>query len=300
MNSPGYSLHSGTQEDELQLRFTLIIALAFLLTACATVPPPPAIPSPTPIAIPSLAPTPIPTPVRAPTVEATETSAATATSAPTEFPTPASTPTVFATLCDHPYYPVSQTAQWEYNLTAASAQSTYTKTITNLTTNSFTERRVFNDVTTENTWTCTSDGLTAAQFTNLNIHGQTQFKFDTVRSTGINFPPAEQWIIGKTWTNNYDVQGQLVTNGVTMSGTGRVDIQNSIVSQEQITVPAGTYTALRLDSVITIRLTPSGFGFPVTLTPYQTSWYARDVGLVKSSLSLNGPAASIELASYTR
>ncbi len=295
------------------------VVCAVLLAACTSLQTQPRAPTATAIPVPSLASAQvfILTPNAAPTLTVTApapTSAPTTTPADTATPvapvegTPAPTGTATATnslqsapasTCDNAFYPVSLDTYWQYRV-SSDTTSSYDKTITRLVPDSFTERRVFAATATDNTWTCTPDGLLSKQFGNLQIHGQTQYKFDTTDSEGITIPPADRWFVGNAWSNRYAIAGQVDQSGIPISGTGAVTLANRIAAEEQVTVPAGTFLAFRVDSTIGLKLTPSGlFPIPVNLTLSQSSWYARDTGMIKSTLTMNGQTAAAELLSYT-
>lgn len=313
------------------LAFTLLISILGL-AACTSLPTQSRAPTATAIPVPSLAPaqvlelTPHPAPTLTPSSPTETLIAPTLTpaaptetlTAPTATPEDTSTPAPFiahetpaatstmtlqsapAVACYNGFYPVSPDARWEYRVTADATPSTYDKSIVRMAPDSFTEHRVFNSTATDNAWTCTIDGLRSEEFGNLQVHGQTQYKFNTTSGTGVTIPAEDRWFVGNAWSSRYDIAGQLEQSGVTFTGTGTVTLENRIGAEDPVTVPAGTFNAFRVDSTITLRLTPSGlFAIPVTVTLSQYSWYARDTGMVRSMLSMNGATAVTELVSYT-
>ncbi len=296
----------------MKIKILALVALAAALSACATVPSSPAIPLPTALPIPTTLPiptlAPAPTllgPVNAPSptvaVSPTLSAPTGATAAPPAQPTSPQEGGGSASACSNPFHPVSPTAQWKYRTSTSdnSSSGTYTVTTTSITANSFTEHDVLDGAAVDTQWTCGDQGLVSTAFGNLHMHGINGFQFNTTQATGASIPPADQWTIGKTWTNGYNIEGQVQQNGANLSGTGTVTIQNKIAAQEQVTVPAGTFTAFRVDSIITLNLTPGGsVPIPITLTLDQSSWYARDTGLVKSTLHMNSQTATTELVSY--
>lgn len=287
--------------------------------------------SPTPALAPTLANTVAPTSAATETSEpiATETAAPTSTEStapttnestpppPAQAPTESASPTPLSqansntsgatvtpqrTACDNGFHPLSSTGQWNYRLTfptAGSPQTTYTMTITGITPVSFTEHRVFADAQADTQWTCKSDGLLATQLVNLATAGRSQFMVETLESAGITLPPEEQWTVGYAWSSHYRIRGQLTNTTSPVTGEGTADSQDRIVAQEQVTVPAGTFDTFRVDSTTTLNLTASfGFlGVPTTLTVSESSWYARDMGLVKSTVTFQGQTATTELTS---
>jgi hypothetical protein len=65
----------------------------------------------------------------------------------------------------------------------------------------------------------------------------------------------------------------------TVDATGQIHV----VGPESVTVQAGTFTAIRVDTTITFIVTVSSVGVKVTGTETQTVWLAANVGVVKLS-----------------
>jgi hypothetical protein len=218
-------------------------------------------------------------------------------------PTPAGT--AEASTCDHPYYPVKEDAQWVYQVTYKTGDaptSTYTETRSSTGANTFTERRVFNGLTTETDWNCTSDGLVSTQFANLALAGQEdQFTIETVNVRGVTVPAANSLTAGATWTNGYDLKGTMTSQGASTSFEGTVETANEIVGEESVTTPAGTFTALKIESTTTMTLSTKvgDSTVPVEFKFNTTSWFARDTGMVKSVTSGAFGEVTIELISFT-
>ncbi len=276
-----------------------LVALLFtlLLAACSS-PAPALVPTATPQPIPTLAPATI-TP--APSVTPTATALPSATAAAFSL-TPALAPTTVS-LCSNPFHPVSPSARWQYQATgfASTTPATYTVTLSNIIDNSFVEHYAVDNTVFDVQWQCTSEGLRAAPVANFLFGGQTPFRFDSVSSSGVTLPPADRWSTGSTWSSTYDVRGQAQQNGVTVTGTGTVNIQDKVMDQEQVTVPAGTFQAWRVDSTVRISLTGSsgGTSVPVVFSFKRSSWYAANVGLVKMVLNLDSQSAATELVAFT-
>ncbi len=177
----------------------------------------------------------------------------------------------------------------------------YTLTYTNVSANSFVDHRVFNNLTIDNTWTCTKDGLVASQVANAAFLTASQFKLETLKTTGVTIPPANGWKIGRIWSNEYTIKGTMVTNGQSMTAQGPIEIMNKITTQGSVTVPAGTFNTFQVDETLKSNLT-ANLGLidvPVNFDYTSTSWYAENVGLVKTVTT--GTIASVtELTSFKR
>ncbi len=121
--------------------------------------------------------------------------------------------------------------------------------------------------------------------------------------TGVWIPPDADWSIGKKWSVSYDVTMTLptvtVTGNATSSATsvaagskGTVTIDFTIVSQEPVTVPAGTFTnAFKVHEITTEKLTmvAAGVSIPMNVTVDTDVWFAANVGQVKSQRTVVGP-----------
>jgi hypothetical protein len=287
------------KEKNMKIRWFVLLILLVLLTACdsggnvAPTTTPPTAPTATalpPTATP-LPPTPTPTPILP-------------TATPVS-PTPTTASSAATGACNNPYYPVKANAQWKYRVTYQTgglAPSEFTQSYTNITANGFTERRVFPNLTVENGWTCSSEGLLAAQFANLNTGGPSQFKFETLKSSGVTVPAAATLKVGATWNNGYEVKAQISTGNTTNQAQGKITQAHKIVGQESVTVPAGTYNAFKVETDFSMALSivvggvtvPTNFNFKVT------SWFAPNVGLVKSVTASEALAATTELQSLTQ
>jgi hypothetical protein len=271
---------TGKGDIDLKVESIVAILFALVLAACSS-PAPALVPTSTPQSIPTLT---LPT----------------ATPAPS--PTPAPAPTT-VDLCSNPFHPVSLNTRWQYRATGFASQTpvTFTVTLSNITGNSFVEHYALDNAAFDVQWQCSSEGLIAAPAANLFAGGQTPFRFDSVSSSGVTLPSADRWSTGATWESAYDVRGQAARNAMTVTGTGTVNIQDQVMDQEQVTVPAGTFQAWRVDSTIRISLTGSsgGTSVPVVVSFERSSWYASNVGLVKMVLNLDSQSATTELVAFT-
>ncbi|MBI1874529.1 MAG: hypothetical protein HYS05_11695 [Acidobacteria bacterium] len=204
--------------------------------------------------------------------------------------------------CDHPYHPVKASALWRYQAQASGLPTVnYTLTHVDVTTNGFTERREYsNNLTADIKWNCSDDGLVAAQYANLAA-SQSQFKFEYLKTNGVTIPPANRWTVGSTWSYGYEVRGQVTTRGNPTNAQGTIDISNQIVAQEALTVPSGDYNALKVGSRITMKLTVSvsGVTVPVDMSFNSTSWFAQNVGMVKTT-NTDPIVSTTELISFTQ
>jgi hypothetical protein len=218
-------------------------------------------------------------------------------------------PTEASHLCAHPYYPgASVGATWTYQVTGDQVQSfTFTDTITDVRADGFTLSSAFDDLNRTQEWSCSSAGLAALQFGGgaaANLSGNNiQANFTTTNASGITLPA--DLAAGSTWTQSLDIEGDMtVEGGISASAAGTVDYDAEAIGMETISVPAGTFEAMKIEFDLTfnINASVSGLTIPVTINGTTTSWYAPGVGWVRSvdNSDFMGQAISttIELTSY--
>jgi hypothetical protein len=78
---------------------------------------------------------------------------------------------------------------------------------------------------------------------------------------------------------------------------GRIKGTMTSFEQEQVTVPAGTFTAIRIEMVESLR--PPRPGDVVPVPPKWTFWYAPGVGLVKQTRTGMPGTFGSEMQSFT-
>ena len=216
--------------------------------------------------------------------------------------------------CDNPFYPVSEGATWTYMEPDMPIISpTHVLTISEVDDASFTVARrtiTFGDHVRdldEETWNCTAEGLFET-WTTFDYAVDAYVYYGTVAVertvvTGVNIPQPSEWRVGYTWTVTRQFKAGPNEDELTAYYDLSERREHEIVAKEQITVPAGTFEAYRVDISNefggTIRDSESN------TTQQGSFWYVEGVGLVKrvvESPSLINPHVTTrnvwELQSY--
>lgn len=113
-------------------------------------------------------------------------------------------------------------------------------------------------------------------------------RYEVISMTGEIMPADIR--VGSEWT--MESQVKLITSdtgpvGRMMNGrVSRTSVKNKVVGEENVTVPAGTFRALKIDQTVETSSEVAGRPFDVTVT--NLAWYAKDVGLVKSQSTSAG------------
>ena len=234
-----------------------------------------------------------------------------ATSQPSANPPTPTQPTatpIGTGLCANTLAPVKAGATWTYRNTGGPVSpSTFTTTITEVRPDGFsTSTKLADTGTAEQDWACKPEGLvalgTGPTGLALSLQG---IKVDLTVSnvSGVTLPAKVE--AGMQWPYGFDVDGSLSQGNLSATVKGNVSTASQANGTESVTVPAGTFDAMKVESVTTLSVTANyqGIPLPLTATLNTTFWFAPGVGWVKSvetgeflATSLN---STTELESYT-
>jgi hypothetical protein len=181
--------------------------------------------------------------------------------------------------CDHPYFPSLAN-------TSLKNQQNITKVVSN-NGSSFVLENNFGKLKVKNTIKCEADGsLSQSEYPSMTGLSA-NMKIETLSSEGIAFPPPARWVVGASWTNSFKVKISVSMGAQTMTQSGTMKIESKIAAEETIKVPAGTFSALKVTQTILrdMQMSIGGKSTPIKNTITTTTWYAKNVGVVKSIAS---------------
>lgn len=242
-----------------------------------------------------------------PTIEPTDTTGPTTTE-PTATVEATDPTAAQADACANQYYPVREGATWSYASTGSTVGNySFTDTITAVRGDGFTLSTQSGGVTRTQEWACRAEGLLALQLGGapaamLNAQ-QMQLELQLQDATGVTFPGRIN--AGDQWQHHLNVTGSIEFMG--QQGTAEGNAQNNFtaVGIESVTVPAGTFEAMKIQVETRIRFDVSyqGLSVPVTFTATYDYWFVEGVGWVRASGTGELAGASftdtIELQSYS-
>lgn len=193
-----------------------------------------------------------------------------------------------AGLCANTYYPVREGATWTYKSTGGPAgEYSFTDTIPSIHENGFTLSTQIGDLTRTQEWTCSAEGLAALQLGGapaamLNAQG-IQMNLNVTNGNGVTFP--SQINAGDQWQQNPNFTGNVTMMNEEAEAEGNAQMNFNAVGMESVTVPAGTFNALRVEADVTLNINASyeGITLPVTFSGNYTYWFAAGVGWVKAT-----------------
>jgi hypothetical protein len=235
--------------------------------------------------------------------EAPEAQSASAEPAPT-----AQAPTESVVLCANPLFPVEPGASWTYSSTGSlSGSYSFTNTITDVREDGFTltTKTDGNDLSQE--WVCRPEGLASPALGNgIGVGISTlgvQMDLATSNVQGVILPRTVS--PGDQWPYSLDFDGTMQYNQYAAGTQGTATFTFNAIGEESITVPAGTFNAMKIhvDMTLDMQVTYSGLKIPAQFTSGSDIWFAPGVGWVKaaSTGALVGSTYSenLELQSYT-
>lgn len=185
-----------------------------------------------------------------------------------------------AATCNHPYVPSALNTSWTYSSSASGGG--YTMRVVSNDGGAFVLENAFKTMKIQSKVRCASDGsLIQEQYSSIS---GLNAKTETLSFSGVAFPAPNQWVIGGKWTHAYKIKMSIAAGDQTITQSGTVTIDSKIVGSESVAVPAGKFTALKVAQTINLDMvmTMKGGSRPMKTTVTTTTWYARDVGVVKS------------------
>ncbi len=191
--------------------------------------------------------------------------------------------------CAHVYFPVANGASWTYasNNEVVGLYS-FTDTITEVRSYGFTVTGEFEGLVKTMEWACDPEGLIALQFGGGAAASVTtssgSLQLETTEVTGVTLP----WEItpGMTWSQTFVISGD-ATLAPDMIGTAEGSIEQGweAIGMESITIPAGTFDALKVDQTTYFNyvVTVSDITVPIVFEVTGSVWFAPGVGWIKST-----------------
>jgi hypothetical protein len=208
------------------------------------------------------------------------------TSNPTQ---PSTNNSITGGLCDNALFPVKQGATWTYfNTGSPSGDFSYTDTITDVRADGFTLTTQFTDLVRTQEWQCEAGGLKALEMggtgaaASISTQG-TNAEFTTTGVTGISLP--KEITPGMQWQYSLNMQGVTAMPGdQNAQSTGTFSLTMQEMGKETVTVPAGTFEAVKFQATSLVQITADfqGLQVPVTMNGTSLIWYAPGVGYIKS------------------
>ena len=220
-----------------------------------------------------------------------------ATGTPT--PMTSSTAAALASACDHPYYPlrlgyeihyhmampavttVSPPTDSSYSMKVTAVDGASATVLTSMAAGGAPDQP---PITSTQHISCSGGSLHAESYVDLGSRiaggaAANQYHVTTLSATGDLLPPDVH--VGATWSGSFHVRmdptGPAGASPLTHPIELTVTMQRHALAEESVTVPAGTYTAMKVAAA-----TDMGRGMSIQ----GTEWWVRGVGMIKSTYDL--------------
>jgi hypothetical protein len=207
--------------------------------------------------------------------------------------------------CDNPLLPVRDGATWNFNLTDSEGVHTFTRTLILVNSDSFHEQDVYSTGTIRtNLWECENGALISLNPVggasgSISAEGMT-FEYETVDRSGVTVPAVVN--SGDTWSQSITLEGNNTISGLSTQERNEYMSTCTADGMETVTVPAGTFEALRFICEFNMLITVEVSGFspaPIQMNGTTISWLAPGIGWIKSVSSGENLDNIIELTSYS-
>lgn len=207
-------------------------------------------------------------------------------------------------LCANAYYPVREGATWTYQSSGSpEGPYSYTETLTSVREDGFVLERKFNEVVGTQDWSCTADGLVALQLGGGTlIMDNLKLEIDSQDVSGVIYPVEIKE--GDQWDYALNFTGKMNLTGTAGAAMGSNKNHFTALGMESVTVPSGTFDAMKIqiDTTLDASIDFQGLSVPFKLSSTYYYWYAQGVGWVKAEGSgdVAGQTFSetLELQSY--
>ncbi len=138
---------------------------------------------------------------------------------------------------------------------------------------------------------CTEDGILAPSMSGI-VPGM---NMEILEMDGVSYP--SDWSVGQTWESTISMEMTMDVEGVSMQSTMTVHTVSTITGTETITVEAGTFDTVVMESTADIRTVTMmmGMSVPMNQSSVSTTWLAEGVGTVRSEAE----GSVTELISYS-
>ncbi|HWR00047.1 MAG TPA: hypothetical protein VN397_04360 [Candidatus Methylomirabilis sp.] len=204
-------------------------------------------------------------------------------------------PATSASACAHPYYPIRQGYEIGYTNTITGApESAFTMKVAKAERNTATLEYVFSQtgapanatpLTMTQELECAGGNIRAkGQLDMASALSGMQVRSTTKKSTGELLP--SDLAVGSEWDNEFQVETETDSPVAVRLGMGRTSstmvMHHKAIREEDITVPAGTYRALVVETDMTITMSFGSLPAQKPTTVRSTEYWVKDVGLVKT------------------
>jgi len=205
--------------------------------------------------------------------------------------------------CANSLYPVVAGVTWNYQL-SGTVNDTIVRKINSVSGTGFEDQDTFGSGTTRTgQWNCDAGALIAldpSAGSSANVQtNSSSGEFTTTAMSGVTLPATVN--TGDAWSQSVTLEGTVTMNGAQAPAKNEFTNHCTADGNESVSVPAGDFNAMKVtcqtNMIITITIAGTSIPTPVNIT--SVSWYAPNVGMVKSTGTGANFDTTTVLTSYT-
>ncbi len=202
--------------------------------------------------------------------------------------------------CSNAYYPLNKGAKISYLSRIGEKTSNIDVEVTDIGSDyAMLTYHLGPTLTMDQKVTCTKDGLVIKAYFNPSMKDQSKVK--TISSSGQFLP--KDIHVGSEWSDAY--QAEMTNDSFEAQKLGMsktymdTTSKNTVIGEESVIVPAGTFTALKVKSVntVAVKLKANSPGMPGEITTY--NYFVKGKGLVKTITTQGGITIGMEATSIS-
>ena len=198
---------------------------------------------------------------------------------------------------DSTWYPAVPGATWTYSM----GSENYTQTIVDVTADSMIMRMEFpGQEPMEFSYECTEGGMIQIGGMDDVLSGMDvdmNMDMEIVSMEGLTYP--NDLVAGTQWDSEMVMKMDMTMEGMVVDSTTTVTSSSTAVAVESVTVPAGTFDAMRINAQTEIAMAMTMMGMSMPLPGFSTTsdtWLAEGIGMV---LTVDEDGSRTELLSYS-
>jgi hypothetical protein len=148
-------------------------------------------------------------------------------------------------------------------------------------------------------WSCAEGGLASYDFGSFSTSDLGGLgTLEVVGTSGSWLPSVEALEGGGSWSHEFTTSAAFSAEGFSVDITAETIENFTAGGVETVSVPAGTFDAIRVDGTTTTTVSGGPIAIP-TVSSTQTFWFAPGVGIVRFTSSSEGYTSSGDLTSYS-
>jgi hypothetical protein len=189
--------------------------------------------------------------------------------------------------CDHPYFPLRAGHSITYQSNVAGRTVTYSQAVTEANADHAKMEYTFGTSTKVSIdIECSADGIRGLSNIDMSgmLGGQSTVKSTTKSAQGSILP--KDFRVGSEWSGSFESEVEIDNEMMKKAGITHIESTNELshkaVAAERVTVPAGTYDTIKVETTTKVMMKMSPTAKPTELTTTTVEYWAKDVGLVKS------------------